>query len=256
MTTGVFRFALMSDDLTISLNEFRALLRKAFEGIYGHSRDWNALADLVLWLEYRGLDGLKMFFDAEPLLNRHSFKTDITYSEMETVIFGNGNSLFSLCLEAGDILISKARNQGVCVMQLNDFSDLEIITATVDRCVKNGLSAAAWWPDRNGQAAIAFQDQGEHEPSFYKIELPTGFESLSFGTIIADKSLKNIRERFPQWFSLLEKEKVTASEINNKYLAHLDNGYRINFVDYSHLSKLADRVLVEATEQSRKGAGE
>jgi len=60
----------MSDTVTISLNELRALLRKAFEGVYGHDRDWNAMAETVLWLETRGLDGMQMFFESYAGLSR------------------------------------------------------------------------------------------------------------------------------------------------------------------------------------------
>ena len=246
----------MSNDLRISLNEFRALLRKAFEGIYGHSRDWNALADLILWLEYRGLKGLESLFAAAPSLKAEYKLTLELSSQLDLSVNAKGASLLSLCPEIGDLLIANAQTTGVCAMQINNVTDAELIAATVNRCGQSGMAAAAWWPGQDGSGAIAFQSKNEAEPNLYRIDLPSGFEEYSDVFIVVDQSLENIQGNHPDWFSYLEDGQTPSNEINNIYLSHLDNGYEISGNDYSRLCKLADRILVEATEQSRQGAGE
>lgn len=246
----------MSNDLTISLNEFRALLRKAFEGTYGHGRDWNALADLILWLEYRGLGGLRIFFEAESGLNIADRPKVESHLDGKITIEGQEKSLLSFCPELGDLLIAAALNSGHCVMQITNVSHAEIVVATVNRCTRNGLAAVAWWPGKGDWGMIAFQEPGETEPNLYRIELPPDFKDYSGVKIIADKSLKNIQKNFPKWFYFLKSGQQPSSEIDDLYLAHLDNGYKISTDDYRRLSESADRILVEATEQSRQGAGE
>lgn len=243
-------------NLTISLNEFRALLRKAFEGVYRHDKDWNALADLVLWLEYRGLNGLQVFIDAEASLDVADRPILERQPNGEVIVKGRGMSLLGCSLEIGDLLIAEAVQSGSCVMQVKDMLDPEFLAATVSRCADNGLAGAAWWPGENNWGMIAFQEEIDTQPNLYRVKLPLGYENYSDITLIADKSLENIQNKYPSWFSFLKLGQRPASEIDNLYLRHLDNGYQISEGNYKRLCHIADRVLVEATEQSRRGAGE
>lgn len=253
---GFFRFALMSDQITISLNELRALLRKAFEGIYGHGRDWNALTNSILWLEYRGLGGIDTFLKTEPSLHGSVDLQMIKLEAQELEFEGNSRSLMSYGLEICDLLIGRTKKHGPQIFQLKNMGDAMMVAEMVTHCAARDLSAAAWWSGEGGAGWIAFQGRTDKEPNFYKIDLPDSFQDFSEITIITDYSMKDIMDKHPEWFQLLESGKIAASEIENRYLRHLDNGILLSKLQYNTLCQLADRVLVEATEQSRRGAGE
>ncbi len=253
--TGVFRCGLMSSGVTLSLNELRALLRKAFEGIYGHDHDWNALTDLVLWLEFHDLDGLKIFFDAEPGL-----PCDIpNLSEGDNgdiLIDGKGGSFLQFNVTSCDLLVSKAKTAGQAVLHVNNTKHVQVITASVARCASSGLAAAAWWPSEENSAYIAFQEAGARAPNLFRVSLPAGFENYEGVTIIAAPSIKDIQTRYQDWFQFQKSGQTPSNEIEERYQQHLDHGFAMSVDDYKRLCHYADRVLVEATEQSRRGAGE
>lgn len=230
-------------------------MRKAFEGIYSHDRDWNALADLVLWLEFRGLSGLSKFFEAETLMQTSS-KPSCVKSNNGYVLDGKGNSLLSFSHLAADIAIARALQDGQCVMQIKETVHSDVIAASVDSCARNGLAAAAWWPGEKDWSYIAFQESNEPAPNLYRISLPQGHKSYNHVTLIASERLAYIETSFPEWFAFKKGTQTLSNEISNRYLDHLDNGFTLSRIDYDRLCGCADKILVESTEQSRQGAGE
>ncbi len=252
---GFSPFVLMADTLTISLNELRALLRKVFEGIYGHTRDWNALTDLVLWLEFYDLNGLEKLFSAEPHLGQ-AHPRKYTSSKGEAKIDADNGSLLELSDMIGDFLIADARRTGQAIIHIENTQHQAVIAACVARCAKAGFAAVAWWRGKKDRGSIAFQSPEESAPNLFKITLPEGFEGYDYVTVILNSSMDEIKHAYPSWFSFLEAEQFPANEIARRYEEHLDKGFRITRSDYDRLCILADRVLVEASEASRKGAGE
>ena len=245
----------MAEYLTISLNELRALLRKAFEGVYGHTRDWNALTDLVLWLEFYDLDGLEKVFSAQGRLG--GSRPKMFYSAKgERKVDAGGSTLLELNDTVGDFLIADARVSGKAIIHIENVAQPDIIAACVARCSKAGFAATAWWPEAKGQACIAFQDVDEKAPNLFKIELPQNFAGYDFVTVVLASSIDDIKQAHPIWFSFLKDGQIPANEIALRYDEHLDRGFKISEADYKRLCKMADRVLVEASEASRQGAGE
>lgn len=58
----------MAKQLNLSVNELWALLRRTFEALYGHERDYYDMARTVLWLECHGHDGVGQLIGALPHL--------------------------------------------------------------------------------------------------------------------------------------------------------------------------------------------
>lgn len=255
MMIGFSQYDQMPDTLTISLNEFRALLRKAFEGIFGHDRDWNALTDLVIWLECHGENGLKVFLSrAGNLAQMGNAKLE---SETQGYIEINADrqSLLLLHNSICDVAVAEARSSGMATLQIRQAEDPSIIVATVAEAAEYGFSSAAWWPGGDGWACIATQSHADEAPCLRRINLPPDFEALNDITFVVGGSMSRIEDKYPDWFLFQKGQEQAPNEIRQLFLSHLDNGCVISRVEYEHLNRLADAVLVEATEASRQGAG-
>lgn len=132
----------MSDHITISLNELRALLRKAFEGVFGHSRDWNAMADTVISLECDGYNGLNIFFKNYPAM--HAGRKAIMSRSLEGdfVIEPHGTSLLEYVHLLGDLLLVDAQKTGQAKGRINAATNPEVLKALQRR-----FSEAGWRAD-------------------------------------------------------------------------------------------------------------
>lgn len=247
----------MSKDITLSINEFRALFRKAFEGLYAHEHDFNDLANLVIWLECRGLGGISKFLEAETgMLSglKPAMKKNIDNS---FAIDGRGLSLLAFNDLVGDLAIAGAKTNQIGIAHIENAKHQDVIVASVARCARYDLAAAAWWPDSEaGIANIATQSKEGTAPMLTRINLPNSSgEQLDHITIICSSNMAAIEERYKEWFAKRGDHKIEASELTDSFSRHLDGGIKMQVDDYKQLCRCADRVLVEATEASRRGAG-
>ncbi len=197
----------MSDTITLSINELRALLRKAFEGVFGHSRDWNAMTDTVIWLECHNHNGMAIFFECYSNLKPDRQAHLSRLSANEWVIDPNGAPLIEYVHHLSDILLAAAKNTGRAEARVNTVENTMVL-------------------DSIG-------------PQFRR----AGFE-LSY-TIDENSVLVTAK-----------KGQSPDADDNTHYLEVLDNGYPMSRSAYIKLCEYADKVLVPATEQSRRGAGE
>jgi hypothetical protein len=78
--------------------------------------------------------------------------------------------------------------------------------------------------------------------------------------LICSKDSNNSIESCLNIQPLLQKENVTQSILPNEFKERFNekiiNGLYIEVTQYKRLSRMADQILVEASEQSRLGAGE
>lgn len=205
--TGVFLSAPMSDKVTISINELRALLRKAFEGVFGHSRDWNAMTDTVIWLECHGMAGLKYFFDCYSSLSRgHKAKMSIG-KDGDILIDPQGTSSLEYMHLLADVMLAAAKNNGAARARISTVKYPNIAQVAINRFSKLGYGAK--YTVRDNETVV------EIDPAY----------------TIADKR-------------------------SEPFLNVLNNGCEMDRAEYLKLCRFADKVLVPATEQSRRGAGE
>lgn len=257
MMTGFSPRGPMSDTLTISLNEFRALLRKAFEGLFGHERDWNALADLVLWLECHGRDGLAIF------LSRASALSQMPTAKLERSrpghieVSAHSQSMLLLHHSVCDLATAevKSKTTRVVNIQIKQAVDPSIIVASVAHSAEYGLAAAAWWPGEEGWAHTATQDGNDSAPYLRRITLPTSHKAMRDITFIVAESASDIERDYSDWFLFQQGNRQLPQETQQLFLNQLDGGCMMSVSDYERLTQLANAVLVEATDASRQGAG-
>lgn len=205
--TGAFQSALMSDKITISINELRALLRKAFEGVFGHSRDWNAMTDTVIWLECHNHGGMALFFESYPKMHPVRKPALSETSANELVIEPNGAPLIEYVHLLSDVLLAAAQKQGEVKAQIQTVENVSVLESIRPILRQSGLH-------------------------------------LNY-TIGAHAVLLTVTPKL-----------VPEKDDMERYYEILDKGFSLERSEYIKLCEYADKVLVPATEQSRRGAGE
>ncbi len=245
----------MAEAITISLNEFRALMRKAFEGVYAHRHDINALADHVLWLEYHGLSGLDIFLESCAGLEEWRSPDLQERSNGDLDIDARGQCMLALNDMVCDLVFDRALGRNMGTLHIQNALNPQVIVSGLARCKHYGLAGAAWWPGTGEWAHIAVLDGDSPVPYLCRIDLPEGVGALSATTLIVADAFEKIDAKYPEWFAFRRGHTTPANEIQQSYLSHLDHGFSLSKEKYRKICALADRVLVEATEQSRRGAG-
>jgi len=100
--------------------------------------------------------------------------------------------------------------------------------------------------DGSGRSLICLSQADVAYPTVYK---NNGIDSLSLICAQTDEKLSD-------YFSQTPDVLVDVSTQKDAFVSSLEHGLNIKRVDYNALTMIANRVLVEATEASRQGAGE
>lgn len=225
----------MSSHLNLSVNELRALLTRSFEALYGHERDYYDMARTVLWLECRGHEGVAQLVERLPKLGMDHIKTLIvdTPAPGSILVDGHGQSLFCIGRSIADLTMAEAAIYGTAKTDIQNVENPDVLIGLLPFIASQGFNAQAFCCGK--QAIIA---AGNSNPDIY--ETDNRGASLS---INAD------REKMTEIY-------MSAGTQKSNYAKALDNGIQIERTHYDALTKVADRVLVEASEASRRGAGE
>ena len=232
----------------LSKNELKALLSKAFEAIYGHQSDYNALADHILWLEISGHKGLDRLMHALPVLTDKAVKTSkvLEQSDSYLSIDAAGHSLIFLSPLISDVMIA----------DYNPEQPLNIDVTNVHPC--DGLAMVAALPN------IAHQLKGFYGISLrmyqYLALMRSGAKYADIYHIEDDQSfcLKCLKTKadFDILIPIEAKCLISHDQQAQIYKRHILSGIRVSHPIYDKLVKLSENILVPATEASRKGAGE
>ncbi|MGB0907708.1 MAG: hypothetical protein ACPGVT_09455 [Maricaulaceae bacterium] len=227
----------MTAPLRLSLNELSALIKSVFQGCFGHDQDWGEMAERVMWLEARGFGGLDMLMDVlgEDMTLR-GFAGEITAAGdgKSCVIDLNGGSLLLGLHICSDIAVDMAARHGEAKVVIKNARHGSAVLAAVSTCAKFSYPVRALWHEGS-----AFCEFGAVAPTIYGSEYE-GVE-IHLGGVFEHKDAS----------ATLSGEAVQA-----RYEDSLAHGIAVNTDVYAALNQVADRFLVEATEASRKGAGE
>jgi Protein of unknown function (DUF3726). len=233
----------MSTHIKLSQNELLALLTRTFEALFGHERDYYDMAKTVLWLECHGHHGVEQMISALPVLE-HDNLAKPALSELSSnhiVIDGSGRSLICLSQTICDLVMAGAAENRRSRADIINVSDSKPLLGVLNCAATQGFSAIAICRE---QLAIITADVAY--PTVYK---NNGIDSLSLICAQTDEKLSD-------YFSQTPDVLVDVSTQKDAFVSSLEHGLNIKRVDYNALTMIANRVLVEATEASRQGAGE
>lgn len=230
-------------ETVLSRNELRALLSRVFEGMYGHKYDYSAMALTVLWMECYGLEGVsrlvKSLTDFE--------KKDLILPDWKAVsdnrfeFDGHGQSLFLLGHNLCDLAIATTLSNGAITISVKNVKHRDTLIGSLHMIARQHVSVIL---SVNGQAFI--NAKSTSVPSVYAVP-ETDDIILQCASTVQD-----IVKFLPDQ-TILETPDET---ILNTYAKAIVMGMSINQDHIHALNQVADRILVEASEASRRGAGE
>ena len=246
-------------DLHLSLNELRALMRRTYEALYHHGYDFAVMARSCLSLEAHGLDGIGLIIRSLPDLETPCRDIELTEpSPSHFVLEGRGRCLIPFINAAADLAIAAAQDEGLGTIDvLNVFGRLNIFAALKKSARLNLYAAAIWYDAGEERTHIFWLKSSKDLPDYYILDEthsgPWGESGLRFVcSSIEDVIMKNVR-------AVLLEDAVphkTGEQFSSAYEAALETGITVSRDTYTELNKIADRLLVPATDASRMGAGE
>ena len=248
--------------MKISLNELQSVCRKAFVGMgftTGHADD---AAAMVAWMQSYGLDGLKALTEGLECVvsSAVSVRPDVVYQDADlAVVDGQQMSVLSSGNLALELAFAKARIRGLAVIKIRHCRQRQLIMGYMSRLADRGMNVTAFW--RHSQAPITEQVVGFRArsavPSIRVYELadiPEDDMPNDGITIL----MANHVDLLPTVRSE-DEYKLLARHDESDLLAAkqqaLEEGLTVDPEIWQQLKSFAAQTLVEASEQSRSGAG-
>lgn len=243
------------------MNELSSLLKRSIEGLgYGQS-DFEDVAATVSWLEVHGLHGLEMVSAAWPRLT--SGPGDqmqvIDRDEMLTTIDGGESSLLSTGHALVEFAVSVTTTSLSKIKCIN-VHDRPAIVSAMHKFSHSGFAALACWQERL-RLHSTFIGIEDHWPDY---RVATSEKEIGLSDNILLLACSNDEAQLRQLSSTLISESGANNDIletaantfvERRHKALLD-GIQMDASLHRILSASAGNVLVESTEQSRRGAGE
>lgn len=238
MIRGAFQLSrnLKMSMLRLSLNELSALLKSALQGCFRHSQDWAAITETIIWLESRGFGGLNLLMEA---MDDNHHLTPFTANIIETddpsvcAIDAGGSSLLLGLHMCSDIAADMATRHGQATLIINNATQTSAIIAATVPCARFGHAVRSTWKDGFAQISLNDVSPSVHEGQFETVEIKLCKVFESEATPV-----------------------LTSAEVQARYELSLAQGLEVGVDIYKTLNGIADRILVEATKASRRGAGE
>lgn len=224
--------------MRVSLSEIQVMCRKAFEGMGFAAGDCEDAADMVGWLQLQGLDGVAALDKAlDYLQNEADQPFALLYEDSALlVIDAKGQSVLRCAATAVELALGKALRCSHAVLQIHHCHNRLLLLGYLCRAAELGLNVQARWGDAR-QVRIAAFHAGNTQPDLRVEERPTAQDVEQSITVVFSQSAKSARPQArPQ--------------------AVLAQGFTVSEQTWQRLRQLAENVLVESTEASRRlGAG-
>jgi hypothetical protein len=250
--------------IRISINEFKALLNRACEAYYGHKYDFEDTAAIIQWLELHELMGVVNFLEitnVDP--KKLKLLPVISEDQKKRFVFRNqDHSLIHTSSIITDMTLAKCHQDNLCHTNIINILDPIAILPSLIRCSQKGYHAKAWWTDSEKNLLhMASINPNEKYPSYSIIKINTLIPNNNSDLdLICSRNRINSIESSIKIQPISNKEniiqEISVSEFKQYYNHKIINGLHIKTNYYQKLLQIADQILVEASEQSRLGAGE
>ncbi|SED93647.1 Malate/L-lactate dehydrogenase [Pseudomonas frederiksbergensis] len=224
--------------MRVSLNELQVMCRKAFEGMGFAAGDCEDAADMVGWLQLQGLDGVG---ELEKALDYLQSEADqpfaLRYEDSALlVIDAKGQSVLRCAATAVELALSKALSSGQAVLRIHHCHNRLLLLGYLGQAAEQGMDIQARWGDAR-QVRIASFRAGNSRPELHVDERPCARDVEQSITVTFSRPAVPARHQ------------VCAQ-------AALTQGLTVGEATWQRLKQLAEQILVESTEASRRhGAG-
>jgi len=248
-----------ADNLYLSLNELRALMRRTYEALYHHGYDFSVMARSCLWLEAHGLDGIGLIIRSLPDLEKPC--RDIALFEPAAnnfVLEGRGRCLIPFVNAATDLAIASAQDSGFGKIDiLNVFGRLNIFAALKKSVHLNLNASAIWYDEGEKRTHVLWLKSSKSLPDYYILnEVHHGAWGESGVHFVCSTTAETVAADVHSVLSEEDMPYKTGAQFLAAYEQALETGIAVSRDTYEQLNKIADRLLVPSTDASRRGAGE
>ncbi|MFW3613911.1 Ldh family oxidoreductase [Billgrantia antri] len=248
--------------MRVSFNELQGLCRKAFGGIGFDEGDAADAADMVAWMQCHGFNGVDQLNRGLDFLLAEDPEAQprMIYQDGDlAVLDGQGQSVLRSISLATELGYAKARARGLSVVKIRRCHNRQLIMGYLARLAGRGINITAFW--RNAQEPLTEQVVGFRaghatpEVRVYSVrEVPEENEPNDGITLV----MANHVELLPSLgadhdLDLLARH--SESELLACRQRALQDGIEVEEAIWERLKTLAQRLLVEASEASRGGAG-
>jgi LDH2 family malate/lactate/ureidoglycolate dehydrogenase len=241
----------------ISMNELKAALRRCFEASGYFVGNYEDAANMILWLEKHGLNGLDELAHSLPFVTADLDKplSKVIYEDSTSAtIDAHGRSALNCVAAAVDLAQAKALESGIATITVHNCHNRMFILKALTDCGRRGISAAAYW--QNGSETVtehtAAIRSGQRYPSYSEAvtNLTSDTEDRQALTIICSS-------RVDLTSSLQSKEQhyVSPQQIAENKARTVEFGIEISEQLWDQINRLGTGILVENTERSRLDAG-
>ncbi|MCH8529393.1 MAG: DUF3726 domain-containing protein [Saccharospirillum sp.] len=248
--------------MKVSFNELQGQCRKAFSSLGFAEGDAIDAADMVAWLEVHGLNGVAALNKGMAYLMQEdpSRKPTVLYQDADlTVLDAHSQSVLGNASLAVELGFARARTRGLSITRIRHCHNRVLILGYLSRLAKRGMNITAFW--RNAHNPLVEQVVGFKannpipEMCVYTVdEAPEGTEANDDITLIMANHvdlMPNLRSEY----ELRDLHQQTEASLTGFRNAALVEGMDVDDSLWHTLKTLAERLLVEATDASRSGAG-
>ena len=249
--------------IRISVNESNALLTRVCESHYKHQYDYEDIATIVQWLELHDLDGIRTLLDEinKPLQKNNTLTKHKKESKQRLILSDNSQNILHKIRIFSDLTLAKCHEDGLCFTTINNIAHQQTILVNLKNVSVRGYHATAWWIETEQKHLhIAKITPNQDYPIYKTIKLNKYAVNLQpyLNLIYSKNDIQSLKsytnEHEIQGESIIQK--VNTHDFNERLYQKINDGLEIKFDHYQQLTKIADLILVEASEKSRQGAGE
>ena len=241
------------------MNEVNALLKRCFEALGYLPGDYTDAATAGVWLESHGLPGVSRIAthlsDLKLLATR---RLEITArADGTATLQANGVSTLTCGQKIADLAGAMTYDSQIVRLEVLQCSDPNSIVPAIAAIGRWQYSAIAYWQTPESMFCCHLLQPDDlprierwSAPSVSPLELETLHLIASQSADELEAALDNLRDTFGS------AEQVTEAEsMRQFYDDQLEHGLIVDAGQWEQLYAVANGVLVDATEQSRRGAG-
>ncbi|WP_372741470.1 DUF3726 domain-containing protein [Neptunomonas sp.] len=245
----------------VSMIELKAALRRCFEASGYFVGNYEDAANMILWLEKHGLNGLGELERAISFIQQDgdkSLSTVIYEDSTSAIIDSNGRSALNCIAASVDLAHAKALECGIATVTVHNCHNRMFILKALTDCGRRGISAAAYW--QNGSKVVSEHTvaikAGDRYPSYSEsitnLAATTGEKQAL--TIICSSRV-DLTASLQQSKGNFNSRYISALQVAKNKEYSVDHGIEIDETLWAQINKIGEGILVENTERSRMGAG-
>lgn len=245
----------------VSMIELKAALRRCFEASGYFVGNYEDAANMILWLEKHGLNGLGELDRAISFIQQDRDKplSRVIYEDnTSAIIDSNGRSALNCIAASVDLAHAKALECGIATVTVHNCHNRMFVLKALTDCGRRGISAAAYW--QNGSKVVSEHTvaikAGDRYPSYSEAvtSLAASPGEKQALTIICSSRV-DLTTSLQQSKGNTSSRYVSPAQVAKNKEYSVDHGIEIDEALWAEINKIGEGILVENTERSRMGAG-